>query len=67
MVLLKTIKNDIEITDQLKKQHELAMFYEQLFNKTVCNTNSSFFLDHISVPVKNNDFFNMCENNLNKD
>ena len=27
----KIIKNDIEITDQLKIQHELRMFYEQYF------------------------------------
>ena len=36
----KIIKNDIEITDQLKIQHELRMFYEQLFKKTICNANS---------------------------
>ena len=62
----KIIKNDIEITDQLKIQHELRMFYEQLFKKTICNANSKIvsFLDNISLPVINNDFFNLCENDL---
>ena len=57
----KIIKNDIEITDQLKIQHELRMFYEQLFKKTICNTNSKIvsFLDNISLPVINNDFFKL--------
>ena len=36
----KIIKDHIEITDQLKIQHELRMFYEQLFKKTICNANS---------------------------
>ena len=63
------IKNDIEITDQLKIQHELRMFYEQLFKKTICNTNSKIvsFLDNISLPVINSDFFNLCENDLTED
>ena len=62
----KIIKNDIEITDQLKIQHELKMFYEQLFKKTICNANSKIvsFLDNISLSVINNDFFNLCENDL---
>ena len=62
----KIIKDHIEITDQLKIQHELRMFYEQLFKKTICNANSKIvsFLDNISLPVINNDFFNLCENNL---
>ena len=65
----KIIKNDIEITDQLKIQHELRMFYEQLFKKTICNANSKIvsFLDNISLPVINNDFFNLCENDLTED
>ena len=36
----KIIKNDVEITDQLKTQHELRMFYEPLFKKTIYNANS---------------------------
>ena len=54
----KIIKNDIEITDQLKIQHELRMFYEQLFKKTVYNTNFKIvsFLGNISLSVINNDF-----------
>ena len=66
MVLLKKIKNDKEITDQLKIQHELKMFCEQLFKKTISNTYSKIvsFLDNISPPVINNDFFNLCENDL---
>ena len=62
----KIIKNDIEITGQLKIQHELRMFYEHLFRKTTCNANSKIvsFLDNISLPVINNDFFNLCENDL---
>ena len=65
----KIIKNDIEITDQLKIQHELRMFYEQLFKKTICNANSKIvsFLDNISLPVINNDFFNLWENNITED
>ena len=47
MVLLKKIvKNGIEITDQLKIQYKSGIFYEQLFKKSLCNTNSkivSFF------------------------
>ena len=65
----KIIKNDIEITDQLKIQGELRMFYEQLLKKTICNANSKIvsFLDNISFPVINNDFFNLCENDLAED
>ena len=65
----KIIKDHIEITDQLKIQHELRMFYEQLFKKTICNANSKIvsFLDNISLPVINNDFFNLCENDLTED
>ena len=40
MVPLKNIKNDIEITDQLKFQHRLRMFCEQLLKKTICNSDS---------------------------
>ena len=45
------------------------MFYEQLFKKTICNANSKIvsFLDNISLPVINNDFFNLCENDLTED
>ena len=45
------------------------MFYEQLFKKTICNANSKIvsFLDNISLQVINNDFFNMCENDLTED
>ena len=45
------------------------MFYEQLFKKTICNTNSKivYFLDNISLPVINNDFFNLCENDFTED
>ena len=45
------------------------MFYEQLFKKTVCNASSKIvsFLDSISLPVINNDFFNLCENDLTED
>ena len=45
------------------------MFYKQLFQKNICNTNSKIvsFLDHISLPVINNDFFNLCENDLTED
>ena len=58
-----------KITDQLKTQHELRMFYEQFFKKTICNTNFKIvsFLDNISLPVINNDSFNLCENDLTKD
>ena len=65
----KIIKDHIEITDQLKIQHELRMFYEQLFKKTICNANSKIvsFLDKISLPEINNDFFNLCENYLTED
>ena len=65
----KVIKNDIEITDQLKIQYELRMFYEPLFKKTICNTYSKIvsFLDNLSLPVINNDFFNLCENDLTVD
>ena len=42
------------------------MFYEQLFKKTICNTNFKIvsFLENISLPVINNDFFNLRENDL---
>ena len=41
------------------------MFYEQLFKKTICNANSKIvFLDSISLPVINHDFFDVCENDL---
>ena len=65
----KIIKNDIQITDQLRIQHELRMFYEQLFKKTICNANSKIvsFSDNISLPVINDDFFNLCENHLTED
>ena len=65
----KIIKNDIEVTDQLKLQRELTMLYEQLFKKIICNTNSKMvsFLDNISLPVINNDFFNLRENDLTED
>ena len=65
----KIIKDHIEITDQLKIQHKLRMFYEQLFKKTICNANSKTvsFLDSISLPVINNNFFNLCENDLPED
>ena len=45
------------------------MFYEQLFKKTVYNTNSKIvsFLDNISLPVINNDFLSLCENDLTED
>ena len=61
----KIITNDMEITDQLKIQHKLRMFYKQLFKKTICNTNFKIvsFFNIISLPVINNDFFNLCENN----
>ena len=54
----KVIKNDIEITDQLKIQHESRMFYEQLFKKImrIANSKIVFFLDNISLAVINNDF-----------
>ena len=63
------IKNDIEITDQLKIQHELRIIYEHLFKKTICNSNSKIvsFLDNISLSVVINDFFNLCENDLTDD
>ena len=65
----KIIKNDIEITDQLKIQHESRMFYEQLFKETICNANSKIvsFLDNISLLIKNNYFSNLCENYLLQD
>ena len=63
------IKNDIKITDQLKIQHELRMFYEQLFKKTVCNANSKkvSIFGYISLPLINNDIFNLCKNDLTED
>ena len=65
----KIIINDTKITDQLKIHCELRMLYEQLFKKTICNTNSKVvsFLDNISLSVINNDFFNLCENDLTED
>ena len=65
----KIIKNELEITDQLKIHHELRMFYGQLFKKTICNTNSKIvsFLENFSLSVINNDFFNQCENDLTED
>ena len=65
----KVIKNDIEITDQLKIQHESRMFYEQLFKETICNAHSKIvsFLDNIFLLMKNNYFFNLCENDLIQD
>ena len=65
----KMIKNELEITDQLKIQHELRMFYGQFFKKTICNTNSKIvsFLENFSLSVINNDFFNQCENDLTED
>ena len=65
----KIIKDHIEITDQLKIQHELRMFYEELYKKTICNANSKIvsFLNNISLPVMNNDLFNLYENNLTED
>ena len=65
----KIIKNDIEITDQLKIQHELRIIYEHFFKKTICNSNSKIvsFLDNISLSVVINDFFNLCENDLTDD
>ena len=58
-----------EITDQLEIQYELRMFYRQLFKKTICSTNSKIvsILNNISLPVINNDFFNLCENDLTED
>ena len=53
----KIIKNDIENTDQLEIQHELRMFYEQLFKKTICKANSKIlFFGNISLTVITNDF-----------
>ena len=45
------------------------MFYEELYKKTICNANSKIvsFLNNISLPVMNNDFFNLYENNLTED
>ena len=56
-------------TLKMRIKHELRMFYEQLFKKTICNTNSEIvsFLFRVSLPVINNDFFNLCENNLTED
>ena len=63
------IKNDIEITDQLKIQHELRMFYEMWFKRNICTANYKIvsFLDNNTLPVINDDFFNLCENDLTKD
>ena len=45
------------------------MFNEQFFKKTICNTFSKTvsFLCKISLQVINNDFFNLCENDLTDD
>ena len=46
------------------------MFYEKLFKKTICNANSKivfFFLGNITPLVINNDFFNLCENDVSED
>ena len=70
MVLLKKIiKNDIEVTDQLKIQHKFEIFYKQLLKKTICTANSKVvsFLDNISIAVINNYFLNLCENDLTED
>ena len=50
----KIIKNNIKIKNQLKIQHELKRFYEQSFNKIICNANSKIvsFLDNISPSDK---------------
>ena len=45
------IKNDIEITDQLKIQYELRMFYEELFKKTICNANSKIVKDELLISL----------------
>ena len=65
----KIIKNYREVIDQLKIQHELRMFQGQLFKKIICNTNFKIvsFLDNTSLPVINNDFFKLCENDLTED
>ena len=41
----------------------------KLFKKTICTANSKIvsFLDNISLSVTNNDFFNLCENDLTED
>ena len=56
-IVKKIIKNDIEVTDLLKIQHESRMFYEQLFKKTIYNANSKIvsFSDNIFFPVLNID------------
>ena len=40
-----------------------------MFTKTICNANSKIvsFLDNASLPVVNNDFFNLCEDDLTED
>ena len=62
-------KNDIGITDQLKIQHELRMFYEMWFKRNICTAISRIvsFLGNNPLPVINNDFFNLCENDLTED
>ena len=62
-------KIDIEITDQLKIQHELRMFYEMWFKRNICTVSSKkvSFLDNNPLSVVNNDFFNLCENDLSED
>ena len=45
------------------------MFYDQLLKKTICNSNSKLvsFLDKVYLPVMNNDFLNLGENDLSED
>ena len=51
------------------KNPKLRMFYEQVFKETVYSTNAKIvsFLYSTSLPVKDNDFFNLCENDLTED
>ena len=65
---VKNNENYIEITDQLKIQHELRMFYKQLFKKIICNSNfkTVSFLNNSSFSVIINDFFNWYGNDLTK-
>ena len=45
------------------------MFYDQLLKKTICNSNSKLvsFLGKVYLPVMNNDFLNLGENDLSED
>ena len=65
---VKNNENYIKITDQLKIQHELRMFYKQLFKKIICNSNfkTVSFLNNSSFSVIINDFFNWYGNDLTK-